>query len=396
MIRFENVTKRYKGTSKPALNNVDFEVLRGEFVFLVGASGSGKSSCLRMVLREETPSDGRVVVLGRDLRTLSNRKVPYFRRHIGAVFQDFRLLPSKTVFQNVAFTLQVTGSSRGYIQQTVPEVLALVGLDGKEKRFPHELSGGEQQRVAIARALVNRPQVLLADEPTGNLDPATSVDIMQLLARINGGGTTVVMATHEAGFVDQMQRRVIELRHGEIVRDERHGGYGDTSGLPSLAPEQERGAAAVAALTAVLEVQREAAAAAEAGLDPTLVDEEEVADAAPPVQPEAEASVPAATSPAVAPAVAAAPDAGLPRESAPHEPAPRTAPSSAQPSPADDGAGSAPAPEPVEQTPAAKTPASHTQPIPVADIPEVDVAELGLADRLGLDKGDDEEVGPTS
>ncbi len=396
MIRFENVTKRYKGTSKPALNNVDFEVLRGEFVFLVGASGSGKSSCLRMVLREETPSDGRVVVLGRDLRTLSNRKVPYFRRHIGAVFQDFRLLPSKTVFQNVAFTLQVTGSSRGYIQQTVPEVLALVGLDGKEKRFPHELSGGEQQRVAIARALVNRPQVLLADEPTGNLDPATSVDIMQLLARINGGGTTVVMATHEAGFVDQMQRRVIELRHGEIVRDERHGGYGDTSGLPSLAPEQERGAAAVAALTAVLEVQREAAAAAEAGLDPTLVDEEEVADAAPPVQPEAEASVPAATSPAVAPAVAAAPDAGLPRDSAPHEPAPRTAPSNAQPSPADDGAGSAPAPEPVEQTPAAKTPASHTQPIPVADIPEVDVAELGLADRLGLDKGDDEEVGPTS
>lgn len=396
MIRFENVTKRYKGTSKPALNNVDFEVLRGEFVFLVGASGSGKSSCLRMVLREETPSDGRVVVLGRDLRTLSNRKVPYFRRHIGAVFQDFRLLPSKTVFQNVAFTLQVTGSSRGYIQQTVPEVLALVGLDGKEKRFPHELSGGEQQRVAIARALVNRPQVLLADEPTGNLDPATSVDIMQLLARINGGGTTVVMATHEAGFVDQMQRRVIELRHGEIVRDERHGGYGDTSGLPSLAPEQERGAAAVAALTAVLEVQREAAAAAEAGLDPTLVDEEEVADAAPPVQPEAEASVPAATSPAVAQAVAAAPDAGLPRDSAPHEPAPRTAPSSAQPSPADDGAGSPPAPEPVERTPAAKTPASHTQPIPVADIPEVDVAELGLADRLGLDKGDDEEVGPTS
>ena len=150
-------------------------------------------------------------MLGRDLRTLSNRKVPYFRRHIGAVFQDFRLLPNKTVFQNVAFTLQVIGSSRGFIQQAVPEVLALVGLDGKEKRFPHELSGGEQQRVAIARALVNRPQVLLADEPTGNLDPATSVDIMQLLARINAGGTTVVMATHEAGFVDQMQRRVIEL-----------------------------------------------------------------------------------------------------------------------------------------------------------------------------------------
>src|SRR5690349_5344196 len=285
MIRFENVTKRFRGTAKPALSDVDFEVVRGEFVFLVGPSGSGKSSCLRLILREETPSDGRVVVLGRDLRTLSNRKVPYFRRHIGAVFQDFRLLPSKTVFQNVAFTLQVIGSSRGFIQQTVPEVLALVGLDGKEKRFPHELSGGEQQRVAIARALVNRPQVLLADEPTGNLDPATSVDIMQLLARINAGGTTVVMATHEAGFVDQMQRRVIELRNGEMVRDERHGGYGDTSGLPSLAPEQERGAAAVAALTAVLEVQREAAAAAEAGLDPTRVaeaeDEDETTDAAP-------------------------------------------------------------------------------------------------------------------
>ena len=259
MIRFENVTKRFRGTAKPALSKVDFEVLRGEFLFLVGASGSGKSSCLRLILREETPSDGRVVVLGRDLRSLSNRKVPYFRRHVGAVFQDFRLLPNKTVFQNVAFTLQVIGSSRGFIQQAVPEALALVGLAGKEKRFPHELSGGEQQRVAIARALVNRPQVLLADEPTGNLDPATSVDIMQLLARINSGGTTVVMATHEAGFVDQMQRRVIELVDGEMVRDERHGGYGDTSSLPSLAPEPERGAAAVAALTAVLEVHRETA-----------------------------------------------------------------------------------------------------------------------------------------
>ncbi|PVW06342.1 cell division ATP-binding protein FtsE [Microbacterium sp. Gd 4-13] len=259
MIRFENVSKRYRGTSKPALNEVDFEVQRGEFVFLVGQSGSGKSSCLRLILREETPSKGRVVVLGRDLRTLSNRKVPYFRRHVGAVFQDFRLLPTKTVFQNVAFTLQVTGASRGFISQAVPEALALVGLAGKEKRLPHELSGGEQQRVAIARALVNRPQVLLADEPTGNLDPATSIDIMQLLARINAGGTTVVMATHEAGFVDQMQRRVIELQNGEMVRDERHGGYGDTSGLPRLAPQVEKGAAAVAALTAVLEVQREVA-----------------------------------------------------------------------------------------------------------------------------------------
>jgi cell division transport system ATP-binding protein len=380
MIRFENVTKRYKGTSKPALSNVDFEVLRGEFVFLVGASGSGKSSCLRMILREETPTDGRVVVLGRDLRTLSNRKVPYFRRHIGAVFQDFRLLPTKTVFQNVAFTLQVIGSSRGFIQQTVPEVLALVGLSGKEKRFPHELSGGEQQRVAIARALVNRPQVLLADEPTGNLDPATSVDIMQLLARINAGGTTVVMATHEAGFVDQMQRRVIELVHGEIVRDERHGGYGDTSSLPSLAPEQERGAAAVAALTAVLEVQREAAAAAEAGLDPTLANEEEATDAAP--QPASPSTARGPKHEAPAPAAEPAPAA-----SAPASPAEQAAASESdtveEPTPARPGS---PAPR-----------APQTAPIPVADIPEVDVAELGLADRLGLgEKAPDDEVGPTS
>lgn len=259
MIRFENVTKRYRGAGRPALDDVDFEVRRGEFVFLVGPSGSGKSSCLQLILREEVASDGRVMVLGRDVRAIPSRKVPYFRRHIGAVFQDFRLLPTKTVFQNVAFTLQVIGSSRGFIQQAVPEALALVGLDGKQKRLPHELSGGEQQRVAIARAIVNRPQVLLADEPTGNLDPATSVGIMQLLARINAGGTTVLMATHEAGFVDQMQRRVIELRDGAIVRDERHGGYGDTSGLPRLVPEAERGAASVAALTAVMQLQREIA-----------------------------------------------------------------------------------------------------------------------------------------
>ena len=267
MIRFESVTKTYRGSSKPGLAGVDFEVKRGEFVFLVGASGSGKSTCLRLVLREDVPSAGRVVVLGRDLATLSNRKVPYFRRHVGAVFQDFRLLTSKTVFQNVAFTLQVTGSSRGFIQQAVPEALQLVGLAGKEKRLPHELSGGEQQRVAIARAIVNRPQVLLADEPTGNLDPATSIGIMQLLARINAGGTTVVMATHEAGFVDQMQRRVIELSAGEIVRDETHGGYGDTSQLPRLAPEKTRGAESIAALTAVLELQQRVAAG-ETGLTP--------------------------------------------------------------------------------------------------------------------------------
>ncbi len=376
MIRFENVTKRYRGTSKPALSKVDFEVQRGEFVFLVGASGSGKSSCLRLILREETPSDGRVVVLGRDLRTLSNRKVPYFRRHIGAVFQDFRLLPNKTVFQNVAFTLQVIGSSRGFIHQAVPEVLALVGLSGKEKRFPHELSGGEQQRVAIARALANRPQVLLADEPTGNLDPATSVDIMQLLARINDGGTTVVMATHEAGFVDQMQRRVIELRDGEMVRDERHGGYGDTSSLPSLAPVPERGAAAVAALTAVLELQRE-------------INESGVVD----LEPAAEAAATAA-------AEAAAPEILMPE--------PELEPEiEAEPIVDPEGAASVssrgrPAPEAEadaaeEEADAASAPSPRTAPVPVADIPEVDVAELGLAERLGLaDAENDEEVGPTT
>lgn len=348
MIRFENVTKRYRGTAKPALNAVDFEVLRGEFVFLVGASGSGKSSCLQLILRAETPSEGRVVVLGRDLRTLSNRKVPYFRREIGSVFQDFRLLPNKTVFQNVAFTLQVTGSSRGFIQQAVPEVLALVGLDGKEKRLPHELSGGEQQRVAIARALVNRPQVLLADEPTGNLDPGTSTDIMRLLARINAGGTTVVMATHEAGFVDQMQRRVIELRGGELVRDERGGGYGDTASIPRLTPEVEKGAAAVAALTAVLEVQRE------------------VTGLTGPVEPLLQ------TDAAPAPRTASTPDAVASAPVAPSAEAPVD-----------------------ESARAPREPSTTTGFIPVTT-PDVD--ELGLADRLGLGtkKDGSDEVGPTT
>ncbi|MBW1638256.1 cell division ATP-binding protein FtsE [Microbacterium resistens] len=337
MIRFDNVTKRYRGTKRPALSGVDFEVQRGEFVFLVGASGSGKSSCLQLILREESPTSGRVAVLGRDLKTIANRKVPYFRRNIGSVFQDFRLLPSKTVFQNVAFTLQVIGSSRGFIHQAVPEALALVGLAGKEKRLPHELSGGEQQRVAIARAIVNRPAIVLADEPTGNLDPATSVDIMQLLARINAGGTTVLMATHEAGFVDQMRRRVIELRDGELVRDEVRGGYGDTSNVPRLTPEAIKGAAATAALTAALEVQRETAAQI------------------------AEPVVPAAERPAEAP---------------------HTAGAAADVS--------------AEQRPVEK-PAEEKDPVaPAAPAPTVEVAELGVADRLGLDRGDDEEVGPTS
>ncbi|KRE29565.1 cell division ATP-binding protein FtsE [Agromyces sp. Soil535] len=226
MIRFDSVTKTYPGQSRPALDDVGVEILRGEFVFLVGASGSGKSSFLRLILKEEKPSRGKIHVLGQDLGSISSRKVPYFRRDLGVVFQDFRLLPNKNVYENVAFTLRVIGKSRGFIQSAVPETLKLVGLDGKGKRMPHELSGGEQQRVAIARAIVNKPQILLADEPTGNLDPVTSAGIMTLLERINASGTTVIMATHEAGIVDQMQRRVIELSAGEVVRDERGAGYG--------------------------------------------------------------------------------------------------------------------------------------------------------------------------
>lgn len=232
MIRFTNVTKKYAGTSRPALNGVDFEILRGEFVFLVGASGSGKSSCLRLMIKEDRPNIGSIHVLGQDLGTISSRKVPFFRRNLGVVFQDFRLLPNKTVFDNVAFTLQVIGKSRGFIQEAVPDVLKMVGLAGKSARYPHELSGGEQQRVAIARAIVNKPALLLADEPTGNLDPATSAGIMALLERINASGTTIVMATHAADFVDRMQKRVIELVAGQIVRDEREAGYGHTAALP--------------------------------------------------------------------------------------------------------------------------------------------------------------------
>jgi cell division transport system ATP-binding protein len=225
MIRFDQVTKLYAGTTRPALNSVNLEILRGEFVFLVGASGSGKSSFLRLILKEENPTKGEIHVLGQNVGRLSSRKVPYFRRNLGVVFQDFRLLPQKSVFDNVAFSLQVIGKSKGFIQEAVPDVLKMVGLAGKASRFPHELSGGEQQRVAIARAIVNKPALLLADEPTGNLDPSTSAGIMTLLERISQSGTTVIMATHDAGIVDQMKRRVIELVSGRIVRDERQGGY---------------------------------------------------------------------------------------------------------------------------------------------------------------------------
>ncbi|MCO8127606.1 MAG: cell division ATP-binding protein FtsE [Acidimicrobiia bacterium] len=224
MIKLENVTKTYKG-DVPALRNADVEIAKGEFVFLVGASGSGKSTFLRLVNREERPEQGRIFVAGKDILELSSWKVPYLRRNIGSVFQDFKLLTGKTVYENVAFALEVIGRPKHVVKTQVPAILELVGLGGKMDSFPHELSGGEQQRVSVARAFVNRPLILLADEPTGNLDPATSVGIMRLLDRINRTGTTVLMATHDRSIVDTMRRRVIELDRGAIVRDQHRGVY---------------------------------------------------------------------------------------------------------------------------------------------------------------------------
>jgi cell division transport system ATP-binding protein len=226
MIRFENVSKTYRRSSQPALSGVSLDVARGEFVFVVGQSGSGKSTMLRLILCEEAATSGTVMVAGRELSRLPRRKVPALRREIGTVFQDFRLLPNKDVFGNVAFALQVLGRSRQTIRAVVPETLEMVGLAGKEKRLPHQLSGGEQQRVAIARAFVNKPPILLADEPTGNLDPTTSLGIVRLLDRINSTGTTIVMATHDDGIVDELRKRVLELDGGELVRDQLQGVYG--------------------------------------------------------------------------------------------------------------------------------------------------------------------------
>ncbi|MEY3696596.1 MAG: cell division ATP-binding protein FtsE [Actinomycetota bacterium] len=226
MIRFDQVTKLHKGATRPALENVSVDIERGEFVFLVGASGSGKSTFLRLLLREERPTSGTVWVAGKDLNKIANWKVPALRRQIGCVFQDFRLLPNRTVAGNVAFALEVIGTPRNEINEVVPNVLELVGLTGKEESYPNEISGGEQQRVAIARAFVNRPSILIADEPTGNLDPETSIGIMKLLDRINKIGTTVVMATHDVAIVDQMRKRVIEIDTGHVVRDQARGVYG--------------------------------------------------------------------------------------------------------------------------------------------------------------------------
>lgn len=226
MIAFRKVSKTYKTSTRPALDQVSVEIDKGEFVFLIGPSGSGKSTFLQLMLREEKPDAGELTVAGFKVHALRGRDVPKLRQRIGYVFQDFRLLPKKTVFENVAFAVEVIGKKRTEIDKLVSQALETVGLAGKEKRYPHELSGGEQQRVAIARASVNRPLVLLADEPTGNLDPDTSSEIMVLLNRINQTGTTVVMSTHDNVAVDAMRRRVIELSHGRIVRDDVHGVYG--------------------------------------------------------------------------------------------------------------------------------------------------------------------------
>ncbi|MGO4299727.1 cell division ATP-binding protein FtsE [Leifsonia sp. RAF41] len=350
MIRFEHVSKQYSGTTRPALNGINLEVLRGEFVFLVGASGSGKSSCLRLILKEEKPTKGKIHVLGQDLGSISSRKVPYFRRNIGVVFQDFRLLPNKTVFQNVAFTLQVIGKSRGFIQEAVPDVLKMVGLEGKALRLPHELSGGEQQRVAIARAVVNKPQVLLADEPTGNLDPATSAGIMATLERINASGTTVLMATHEAAIVDQMKRRVIELVNGQIVRDERHGGYGFTAAVPIAQPVERDEPITIATPAYAGGVPAQAAASAEA----------------PMTRPHAPTSVPTAP-------------VSLPQQTAPVQPVqPQTVPAHHEP-------------PRHQQEPVPPAPASEELPEHLNFTANLDLSGL----REGADRQGDQNVGPT-
>jgi len=229
MVFMQNVTKVYKPENqaeKIALDDISLEIAAGEFVFVVGTSGSGKSTLIRTLLREVIPTEGRVHVAGYDLAKMRPAKVPYLRRNIGCVFQDFKLLANKTAFENVAFTLQVIGKSKHVINTQVPEVLRLVGLEEKIHNYPNELSGGEQQRVSIARAFVNRPPLLLCDEPTGNLDPQTSMGIMKLLERINNTGTTVVMATHDSAMVNTMRRRVVALENGRIIRDQDRGVYG--------------------------------------------------------------------------------------------------------------------------------------------------------------------------
>ncbi|OUO90475.1 cell division ATP-binding protein FtsE [Gordonibacter sp. An230] len=227
VITFDHVTKVYPAQpNKPALNDISLQIFAGEFIFLVGHSGSGKSTFIRMLIREVKPTEGHIYVADEDLTSMRNWRVPYLRRNIGCVFQDFKLLPNKTVFENVAFALEVIGKSRHVIKTQVPEVLRLVGLQDKLNKRPDQLSGGEQQRVSIARAIVNRPPLLVCDEPTGNLDPQTSRGIMDLLERINRTGTTVLVATHDREMVDNMRRRVIALDRGHLTRDQDRGVYG--------------------------------------------------------------------------------------------------------------------------------------------------------------------------
>ncbi|EPI42496.1 cell division ATP-binding protein FtsE [Gardnerella vaginalis JCP8481A] len=239
LISLDHVSKIYPRGTRPALDDVSLHVDRGDFVFLVGASGSGKTTLLSLLLREEEANGGEIHVAGNDLRRLSNRQVPQYRRSLGFIFQDYKLLNNKTVYQNVAFALEVIGTSRATIRSLVPRVLETVGLTGKENNYPHELSGGEAQRVAIARAYVNHPQILLADEPTGNLDPTTSLGIMEVLEAINRTGTTIVMATHNEEIVNSMRKRVVELHEGKIVRDEREGSYDSALYFPDSDVEQK-------------------------------------------------------------------------------------------------------------------------------------------------------------
>jgi cell division transport system ATP-binding protein len=400
MIRFDHITKKYPGTNRPALNSIDVEILRGEFVFLVGASGSGKSSCLRLMLKEEKPSSGSIHVLGQDLRSISNRKVPYFRRNLGVVFQDFRLLPNKSVYDNVAFSLQVIGKSRGYIQQAVPDTLQMVGLAEKAQRLPHELSGGEQQRVAIARAIVNKPQIVLADEPTGNLDPTTSAEIMSLLARINASGTTVIMATHEAGIVDKMKRRVIELSAGQIVRDERQGGY-TTAAIPMVLPPGERAASRSSRMPTTTGAPAEPLTFP-ADPEPALT------------QPSAPAAADPAAAPAApvrptepAPVTRAAQRAAMAAAAAPHaEPAPQPAapePAPTEPATSESAAAERAQAERAQSEPAAEEPPTTTMSRPAIPVTQHDEPEqLTLAEKLGLrapgekpDPTTEQNVGPT-
>jgi cell division transport system ATP-binding protein len=224
VIEFRGVEKRYD-VGAVGLDQATFSIGRGEWAFLVGSTGSGKSTIMRLLIKEIEPSYGSIAVAGRDLAQITRRKVPYYRRNLGVVFQDFKLLPNRTVYDNVAYALQVTGGTRREVREKVPDILRLTGLSTKLHNYPDQLSGGEQQRVSVARAFVNHPPLLLADEPTGNLDPETSIGIMQLLYRINRTGTTVLVATHDHAMVDRMRRRVIELSHGKIVRDERGGQY---------------------------------------------------------------------------------------------------------------------------------------------------------------------------